>query len=150
MKDKITLADGRELSWDEFSALTELEQSQSLMPIKAPEVTQRETFRVTKKELFPRIRAAAESNKISEDDLLAFIKIVHDIFYPPEPVGRRSIAKPPKPGRQAGGGAEFKPKPVITPAGRFESIADATRFYQVDPGRVRSWIKKGDKGFHYA
>ena len=36
MKEMITLPDGRELTWDEFSALSEAEQSEAFKPQKKP------------------------------------------------------------------------------------------------------------------
>lgn len=149
MNDKITLSDGRELTWDEFCALSKAEQEAAVQPPKTEVTKKSKGHGQTRKELLPRIRAAAESNKITEEDLLAFIKIMHDIFFPPAPTGGPLKREQPKPRKQRGGGAEFEPKPVMTPAGRFESIAAATRFYQADPGRIRAWIRKGDKGFYF-
>ena len=150
MSDKITLSDGRELTWDEFSAMSKAEQEAAVQSPKTETSQKGGGHALTRKELLPRIRAAAESNKLTEEDVLAFIKIMHDIFFPPEPVGGAGTHEPPKPYKQRGGGVGFKPKAVITPAGRFESMAAATRFYQCDQGRVRAWIKQGDKGFYYA
>ena len=83
----ITLPDGRTLTWDEFSALSEAEQNEALKPQKKPVVEPDKGVQLSNRELLPRIRAAAERNKLSEEDLLAFIKIMHDIFFPPEPIG---------------------------------------------------------------
>jgi hypothetical protein len=149
MNDKITLSDGRELTWDEFCTLSKAEQEAVAQTPDSETTRKGEGHSLNRKELLPRIRAAAESNKITEADLLAFIKIMHDIFFPPAPLAAPLDCRPPKSGKKIGGGAEFKPKPVMTPAGRFESIAAATRFYQTDPGRIRAWIKKSDKGFYF-
>ena len=151
MKDKITVADGRELTWDEFSALSDIEQSQVMMPSKAPEVNLRGAYRPTKKELLPRIRAAAESNKISENDLLAFIKIVHDIFFPPVPVPEKDAElMANRVTKKFGGAFVQQSKRVMTPMGEFPSQAAAARAYNVEGARIRAWIKKGDRGFGYA
>jgi hypothetical protein len=154
MKESITLPDGREMSWDEFTALSEAEQNAILNPGKPRKSTRHAQTSgdgdsaFGNKELLPRIRAAAERNKLTEDDLLAFIKIMHDIFFPPEPQGRRVCAAPAPP-KQRGHGEAFSPKAVMTPAGRFESIAAATRFYNVDGGRIRAWIRNGKEGFYF-
>jgi hypothetical protein len=148
MKEMITLPDGRELTWDEFSALSDAEQSEAFKQQKKPIAQAERGAHFSNRELLPRIRAAAERNKLSEEDLLAFIKIMHDIFFPPEPIGARLSAPSSRP-KQKAHGAVFAPKPVMTPAGRFESLAAATKFYNVDGGRVREWIKKGKEGFYF-
>jgi hypothetical protein len=148
MKEMITLPDGRTLTWDEFSALSEAEQNEALKPQKKPVVEPDKGVQLSNRELLPRIRAAAERNKLSEEDLLAFIKIMHDIFFPPEPIGLRGMAPKKRP-KQKAHGACFAPKPVMTPAGRFESIAATSKFYNVGDGRVREWVKKGEKGFYF-
>jgi hypothetical protein len=81
MKKMITLSDGRTLTWDEFSALSEAEQNEALKPQKKPIAEPDKGVQLSNRELLPRIRAAAERNKLSEEDLLAFIKIMHDIFF---------------------------------------------------------------------
>ena len=148
MNESITLPDGRQLSWDEFSLLSEAEQNALLNPKKEIPSNDGNDFKITRKELLPRIRAAAERNKLTEDDLLAFIKIMHDIFFPPAPSGSSGYAPEARP-KQRGHGKPFAPKPVMTPAGRFDSIADATRHYGVDGGRIRAWIKTGKEGFYF-
>ncbi len=148
MNDQIILRDGTTMSWDEFSQLSDLEQAR-LMRQTAPGGGA--GFHMPQRELLPRIRAAAERNRITEEDLLTFIKIMHDTFFPPAPtVGGTVVDKSPEPvPKQQGGGAAFKPKAVRTPAGDFESIAAATRYYAVDGGRIREWIKKGKEGFEF-
>lgn len=149
MKESITLVDGRELSWDEFCALSEAEQKAILHPKGGRGAGGGDNAdRLSNRELLPRIRAAAERNKLTEDDLLAFIKIIHDVFFPPKPQGL-SVSEPPTPPKQRKHGKPFAPKPVMTPAGPFESIAAATRFYNVDGGRIRAWIKSGKEGFYF-
>ncbi len=148
MNESIKLADGRELSWDDFTALSEAEQNAILSPKAEVSAGENRDRKLRNKELLPRIRAAAERNKLTEEDLLAFIKIMHDIFFSPEPTGR-SVSEPPSPPRQRGGGKSFAPKPVMTPAGRFESIAAATKYYGVDGGRIRAWIRNGKDGFYF-
>jgi len=107
-------------------------------------------YTLTRKELLPRIRAAAESNKLTEEDLLAFIKIMHDIFFPPAPVsGTGSGAMVKKVQRTYGGAFVQQSKAVMTPAGEFPSLAAAGRAYNVDGARIRCWIKKGIEGFSY-
>lgn len=148
MKDEITLRDGTTMSWDEFSQLSDLEQAKLTGQVASGGGA---GFHMPQRELLPRIRAAAERNRITEEDLLTFIKIMHDTFFPPAPtVGGTAVAKSPEPApKQQGGGAAFKAKPVRTPAGDFESMAAATRYYAVDGGRIREWIKKGKEGFNY-
>lgn len=148
MNDQITLSDGTTMSWDEFSQLSDAEQAKLTRQAVSGGGA---GFTMPQRELLPRIRAAAERNRLTEEDLLTFIKIVHDAFFPPVPnVGGSAVAKSPKPApKQQGGGTAFKPKAVRTPAGDFESIAAATRYYAVDGGRIRSWIKKGKEGFEF-
>ncbi len=148
MKDEITLADGTSMTWDEFSQLSDAEQNR--LRKRTDSGGSAAGFHMPQRELLPRIRAAAERNRITEEDLLTFIKIMHDTFFPPAATGATSgqILQPPRP-TQHGGGHSFKPKPVRTPAGDFASLAAATRFYQVDPGRIREWIKKGKPGFSF-
>jgi hypothetical protein len=148
MNESIKLADGRELSWEEFAALSEVEQNAILNPKAESGTTENRDRKLSNKELLPRIRAAAERNKLTEEDLLAFIKIMHDIFFPPEPTGR-SVSVPAPPPKQRGGGKSFAPKPVMTPAGRFESLAVAARYYGVDGGRIRAWIRNGKDGYYF-
>ena len=148
MKEMITLPDGRTLTWHEFSALSEAEQNEALKPQKKPIAEPDKGVQLSNRELLPRIRAAAERNKLSEEDLLAFIKIMHDIFFPPAPIGASALAPSSRP-KQKAHGAVFAPKPVMTPAGRFESLAAATKFYNVDGGRIRSWIRDGKQGFYF-
>lgn len=151
MNESITLPDGRQLSWDEFSLLSESEQNALFKPGKTKEEVPSNDgsdFKINRKELLPRIRAAAERNKLTEEDLLSFIKIMHDIFFPPVPSGGNGYVAEPRP-KQRGHGKPFAPKPVMTPAGRFESIADATRHYGVDAGRIRAWIKRGKEGYYF-
>jgi len=148
MNDQITLSDGTTMSWDEFAQLSDAEQAR----LTRQRASGGEAgFHMPQRELLPRIRAAAERNRITEEDLLTFIKIVHDAFFPPAPIeGGTAVARSPEPvPKQQGGGAAFKPKAVRTPAGDFESIAAATRYYAVDGGRIRSWIKKGKEGFEF-
>lgn len=105
----------------------------------------------TQKELLPRFRAAAERNAIREEDLLAFIKVVHDIFFPPQPI--RPISSDAIPGKalrtNVGGAFVNLSKPVITPAGEFPSMAAAGRYYQVEGSRIRCWVKNKKPGFFY-
>jgi hypothetical protein len=148
MNERITLSDGTTMGWDEFAQLSDSEQARLTRQVASGTGA---GFHMPQRELLPRIRAAAERNRITEEDLLTFIKIVHDVFLPPAPtVGGSAVARSPEPvPKQQGGGAAFKAKPVRTPAGDFESIAAATRYYAVDGGRIRSWIKKGKEGFNY-
>jgi hypothetical protein len=148
MNDEITLPDGTTMSWDAFSQLSDTEQTKLTRQRSAGNGA---GFHMPQRELLPRIRAAAERNRLTEEDLLTFIKIVHDTFFPPSPMaGGSTMATSLKPvTKQQGGGAAFKPKAVRTPAGDFESIAAATRYYAVDGGRIRSWIKKGKEGFYF-
>lgn len=152
MLDVITLPDGSTLNWDQFSELPAAEKEALLKPVRKQKVTNGGMLLPTKQELFPRIRAAAERNNLTEDDLLTFIKVIHDIFFPPEPLG--GSAKPGDlPGKRVqknyGGAFVQQSKPVMTPAGQFPSIAAATRYYQVDQGRIRAWIKAGKEGFYF-
>jgi hypothetical protein len=148
MKDEITLADGTTMTWDEFSKLSDTEQSRLMK--RTASGGRAAGSHMPQRELLPRIRAAAERNRVTEEDLLTFIKIMHDTFFPPAP--SRAIAaktQPQQPPKQQGGGCAFQPKAVRTPAGDFESIAAATRYYGVDGGRIRSWIKRGKEGFEF-
>jgi hypothetical protein len=148
MNDEITLADGTAMTWDEFSQLSDTEQSRLMKRPASGGCTA--GFHMPQRELLPRIRAAAERNRVTEEDLLTFIKIMHDTFFPPAPTGATAAkTQPPQSLKQQGGGAAFKPKAVRTPAGDFESIAAATRYYGVDAGRIREWIKKGKPGFGF-
>lgn len=152
MLDVITLPDGSTLSWDDFSKLSEAEQNALLKPARKRQFDHDGERLPTKQELFPRFRAAAERHNLTEDDLLTFIKVIHDMLFPPEPLG--GTAKPGDlPGKRVqknyGGAFVQQSKPVMTPAGQFPSIAAATRFYQVDQGRIRAWIKAGKEGFYF-
>lgn len=146
MKDEITLADGTSMTWDEFSQLSDTEQNRLMK--RTASCGSAAGFHMPQRELLPRIRAAAERNRITEEDLLTFIKIMHDTFYPPAPTEAAATeTQPPGSLKQHGGGRAFQPKAVRTPAGDFASIAAATRYYGVDGGRIRSWIRKGKEGF---
>jgi hypothetical protein len=173
MNKTITLADGRELNWDQFTAMTEAEQNAAfkprlmpsgpvavspvaVSPVAASPVAASPVaaspvvggLSLSKSDLLPRIRAAAESNQLSEDDVLAFIKIMHDIFFTAGPIAITKAT--PQPIAQQNGQAKgFQAKPVLSPAGRFESIGDATRYYKAKPKQVRQWILQGDKGFYF-
>ena len=152
MRDVITLPDGSTLTWDEFCELSDADKSALLKPVRKQQVINEGILLPTKQELFPRLRAAAERHKLTEDDLLTYIKVMYDIFFPPEPVG--GSAKPGDlPGKRVqknyGGAFVQQSKPVMTPAGEFPSIAAATRYYQVDQGRIRAWIKAGKEGFYF-
>ena len=150
MNESITLPDGRQLSWDEFSLLSEAEQNSLLNSKKEIPSNDGSGFKITRKELLPRIRAAAESNKLTEEDLLAFIKIMHDIFFPPAPISSTDtdpLAKNVK--RKYGGAFVQQSKKVMTPMGEFSSQAAAARAYNTEGARIRAWIKSGKKGFSY-
>jgi hypothetical protein len=150
MKEMITLPDGRELTWDEFSALSEAEQSEAFKPQKKPIAQAERGAHFSNRELLPRIRAAAERNKLSEEDLLAFIKIMHDIFFPPAPIGGTGSGVIEKKVQSKYGGAFMQQsKKVMTTAGEFPSLAAAGRSYQVDGARIRSWIRNGKQGFYF-
>jgi hypothetical protein len=147
MNDQITLPDGTTMGWNEFSLLSDAEQTRLTRPSGQSHGA---GFHMPQRELLPRLRAAAERNRVTEEDLLTFIKIMHDTFFPPAPIEGTATGRsaPPLP-KQKGGGTAFKAKPVRTPMGDFASIADATRAYQVDGGRIRSRIRKGVEGYQY-
>ena len=150
MKEMISLPDGRELTWDEFCALSETEQSEALKSKKKPVAKTDQGVHLSNRELLPRIRAAAERNKLSEEDLLAFIKIMHDIFFPPIPIlgtGTGVIEK--KVQFKYGGAFMQQSKREMTTAGEFPSLAAAGRCYQVDGARIRAWIRNGKQGFYF-
>ena len=157
MLDNIKLPNGVTMSWDDFANLpqdkqTSIAQSINQEKEKYWEVNEQEASLPTRKELLPRIRAAAERNAFKEEDLLAFIKLMHDIFFPPQPMPAL------KPGEILPGKAKRNyvnspftklSKAVITPAGDFPSMAEAGRFYGVEGSRIRAWIKGGKSGFDY-
>lgn len=150
MQEMITLPDGRELTWDEFCSLSEAEQSEAFKPKKKPIVNTENGVQFSNRELLPRLRAAAESNKLTEEDLLAFIKVIHDIFFPPVPIfgtGTGVVEK--KVQTKYGGAFMQQSKRVMTTAGEFPSLAAAGRSYQVDGARIRSWIRNGKQGFYF-
>jgi len=150
MKEMIKLPDGRELTWDEFSSLSEAEQSEAFKPKKKPSADTEKGVLLSNRELLPRIRAAAERNKLSEEDLLAFIKIMHDIFFPPVPIlGTGTGVLEKKVQSKYGGAFMQQSKRVMTTAGEFPSLAAAGRSYQVDGARIRSWIRNGKQGFYF-
>jgi hypothetical protein len=152
MNHTITLPNGQIMNWEEFSELPESEQSKLMKSIQKKTINP--DGLPTKTEIIPRIRAAAERKAISEEDLLTFIKIVHDVFFPPLPI---EITKdgnlPGKVIRKNVNGAFVKlSKPVITPAGEFPSLAAAGRYYQVEGSHIRNWIKSNNPnkaGFKY-
>lgn len=157
MRDNITLPNGTVLSWDEFSSLPEQEQDRITKELN------RETERYwsvnpeanglpDRRELLPRLRAAAERNAFKEEDLLAFIKVMHDIFFPPEPkkVVDGVEVLPGKAHRTNVKGAFMNlSKPVITPAGEFPSMAAAGRYFSVEGSRIRCWVKDPKKPEFY-
>lgn len=150
MKEMIKLPDGRELTWDDFCALSEAEQSEVLKSKKTPVAKADKGVRCSNKELLPRIRAAAERNKLTEEDLLAFIKIMHDTFFPPVPIlGTGTGVMEKKVQSKYGGAFMQQSKRVMTTAGEFPSLAAAGRSYQVDGARIRSWIRNGKPGFYF-
>lgn len=157
MRDLITLPNGKTYTYEEFSALPEKEQQRIMQEV---ELASKREWGIdaqacelpSGKELLPRIRAAAERNAIKEEDLLAFIKVVHDVFFPPQPkaVPGSSGDLPGKLHRPYTKGAFVElSKPVITPAGEFPSMASAGRYYQVEGSRIRSWVKTKKPGFYY-
>jgi hypothetical protein len=148
MNETITLADGREVTWDEYCALDEKEQELALKKHDEVAVDLDTSGSVGRRLLLPRLQAAAESGKIREEELLAFIKVVHDIFFPPAPVPKEDaelIAN--RVTKKYGGAFVQQSKRVLTPLGEFPSQAAAARAYNVEGARVRAWIKKGNKGF---
>jgi hypothetical protein len=157
MNDSIKLQTGEVLSWDEFCALPDKEQNRITQELnrqidKTWSIDVDANRLPTGKELLPRIRAAAERNAIREEDLLAFIKVVHDVFFPPQPrLARVEPGElPGKANRKNVGGAFMRmSKAVITPAGEFPSQAAAGRFYQVEGNRIRHWIRGKKPGFFY-
>jgi hypothetical protein len=153
----ITLPNGAVLTWEQFNELPESQQEQIMRDFGRGEDDQwsidiSQTGLPTGKYLLPRIRAAAERNAITEDELLAFIKTVHDIFFPPEPkkiIDGVQVIPGKSHRKNVKGGFMKYSKPVITPAGEFPSMACAGRYYQVEGSRIRSWIKGGKAGFQY-
>lgn len=145
MNNTITLPNGNTMSWDEFSALSQSDQAELMKAIQQKAINPEGL--PTKRELLPRIRAAAERGAISEDDLLTFIKIVHDVFFPPDPIVQSMPGKCIR--KNIKGAFVQQSKPVITPAGEFPSMADAGRYYRVEGSRIRAWIKSGKQGFTY-
>jgi hypothetical protein len=151
MNETITLADGRIVTWDEYCALSEKEQHEALKKHDEVAVDLKRSGSVGRRVLLPRLQAAAESGKIREEELLAFIKVMHDIFFPPVPVPEKDadlITN--RVTKKYGGAFVQQSKRVMTPIGEFASQAAAARAYNVEGARIRAWIKKGDKGFGYA
>lgn len=157
MLENITLPDGVIITWDEFCKLPEDQQQDITRQLgrhsdKYWSVGIEECILPTGKELLPRIRAAAERNAFKEEDLLAFIKIIHDIFFPPQPSATLASGEilPGKAKRDIVKGAFMNmSKAVITPAGEFPSMAAAGRYYRVEGSRIRAWVKSGKPGFYY-
>ncbi len=150
MKQKITLADGRSVTWDEFSALSEEEKTAALKPAEKSTRQKSDGEHVGRRVLLPRLQAAAESNKITEEELLTFIKVVHDVFFPPAPISNKDadrLAQHVK--RKYGGAFVQQSKRVMTPLGEFPSMAAAGRAFNTEGGRIRNWINDGKEGFYY-
>jgi hypothetical protein len=150
MKDNITLPDGRTVTWDEFSALSEQEKNALLKSAEQSTMESNNGERMGRRILLPRLQAAAESNKITEEELLTFIKVVHDVFFPPAPISSRDadiLATGVK--RKYGGAFVQMSKRVMTPLGEFPSMAAAGRAYNTEGARIRNWIKEGKEGFYY-
>lgn len=152
MNQTITLPNGQSMNWDEFSVLPEYEQAELMKSIQKKIINPEGL--PTKAELLPRIRAAAERKAITEEDLLTFIKIIHDVFFPPDPNTTTNDGNPKGKviRKNVKGAFVQQSKPVITPAGEFPSLAAAGRFYQVEGSHIRNWIKspKPNKaGFYY-
>lgn len=145
MNNAITLPNGNTMSWDEFSALSHSEQEDLMKAIQKNAINPEGL--PTKRELLPRIRAAAERGAVSEDDILTFIKIVHDVFFPPDPIAHTLPGKSVR--KNVRGAFVNQSKAVITPAGEFDSMANAGRFYGTDGSRIRCWIRDGKPGFSY-
>lgn len=147
MKDEITLSDGTTVSWDAFSQLSDAEQARLT---KQTGTSGGAGYHMPQRELLPRIRSAVERNRITEEDLLTFIKIMHDTFFPPAPIeGTGSGVIRRKVQRSYGGAFVKQSKRVMTEAGEFPSMAAAARAYQVDGARVRAWIRQGKAGFYF-
>ena len=150
MNETITLADGREVTWDEYCALSEKEQQLALKKHDEVAVDLDASGSVGRRVLLPRLQAAAESGKIREEELLIFIKVVHDIFFPPAPVPKKDAElMANRVTKKYGGAFVQQSKRVMTPLGEFPSQAAAARAYNVEGARIRAWIKKGGKGFNY-
>jgi hypothetical protein len=150
MKDCITLPDGREVTMDEFFALSPEEQSAVLKCSAKSRSSGSDATHEGRRVLLPRLQAAAESNKITEEELLTFIKVMHDIFFPPAPVSSKDADPLAKRVKQKYGGAFVQQsKRVMTPLGEFPSQAAAGRAYNTDGARIRCWIKEGKQGFYY-
>ena len=157
MLENITLPNGKIITWDEFCNLPEDQQQDITRQLghhsdKYWSVDGEGSDLPSRKELLPRIRAAAERNAFKEEDLLAFIKVVHDIFFPPQPM-RELKPNEVLPGKTKRGyvNSPFTQmsKAVITPAGEFPSMASAGRYYQVEGSRIRAWVKANKPGFKY-
>lgn len=157
MLETIQLPNGKTISWDDFCELPEKEQERitkelNVISDKQWSIDTTANALPTRKEFLPRIRAAAERNAITEDDLLAFIKVVHDIFFPPQPM---TNLKPGEilPGKSKRGyvNSPFTKmsKAVRTPAGDFPSMAAAGRYYSVEGSRIRAWVKNGKEGYTF-
>lgn len=150
MKESITLSDGREVTMDEFFALSPQEQSAAVKGSAKPRSNRADDGHGGRRALLPRIQAAAESNKITEEELLTFIKVVHDIFFPPAPISRRNAdTLENKVNRKYGGAFVQQSKRVMTPLGEFPSQAAAGRAYNTEGARIRAWIKEEKEGFYY-
>lgn len=157
MLETIQLPNGKTISWDDFCELPEKEQERitkelNVISDKQWSIDAAANALPTRKEFLPRIRAAAERNAITEDDLLAFIKVVHDIFFPPQPMQNLKPHEelPGKAKRTNVKGAFMSmSKPVRTPVGDFPSMAAAGRYYSVEGSRIRAWIKNGKEGYAY-
>jgi hypothetical protein len=150
MNETITLADGRVVTWDEYCTFSPKEQQLAVKKHDEVGVDLDGREALSRRQLLPRLQAAAESGKIREEELLAFIKVIHDIFFPPAPVPAKEtelinnrITK-----KYAGAFVQ-QSKRVMTPMGEFASQAAAGRAYNTEGARIRNWIKKGNKGFYY-
>jgi hypothetical protein len=150
MKSSITLADGRTVTWEEFSVLSEAEKSSALKAAEKAEKDSNADLQMGRRTLLPRLQAAVESNKITEEELLTYIKVVHDIFFPPAPISKKDADELAKSVKQKYGGAFVQQsKRVMTPLGEFPSQAAAGRAYNTEGARIRCWIKEGKEGFYY-
>lgn len=150
MRDVITLPDGSTLTWDQFSELPTAEKEALLKakPVAPPQACK--NIEPKSFELFPRLKAVAEREGVTEDELLHYMKLMHEIIFGADTANlTHFFGKAPCDHDMDFTKASKIGKPVQTPDGVYRSIMGAARAYKVHRQTMEKWLLKRKPGFFY-
>lgn len=150
MKDFFTLPDGAEISWDEFSNLSEIEQNALLKAQPKQQPVAREQSVSPNDIVFPRLTAIAKRSGVSEDEFLHYLQTMHELIFGCDAVEERGFSSTrSNVGSSNLTNTSLKGKPVETPIGAFPSINAAAQAYEVDRQTMTKWLLKHKAGFSF-